>query len=311
MNYTNMVLLFPGQGSQFIGMGNDLIKEFPEVNKVYEEASDILGMDLKNLILNGTEKELSMTANAQPAILTTSFAIWSVIASRVKLSIAGALGHSLGEYSALVAAEAMSFASAVKLTHLRGKFMQEATPVGTGSMAAVIAPVEPVEESCSKAVSDGFYCDIANYNGPKQQVISGTTGGVKYVGNLLKDRFKVIALPVSAPFHCKLMDTAKYKFKPYIKNTMFYKPKFPVIENSSSKNLSTTNIKQLLLDQIDNPVRWMDNIKAAEELSKSMVEIGPGSVLKGLVRRIDKTIDVKNIDNKNDITAFLLICERN
>ena len=209
MNHTNIVLLFPGQGSQFVGMGHDLIKEFPEVNKIYEEASDILGIELKNMILHGSDKELSMTANAQPAILTTSFAIWSVITSRVALTPAAALGHSLGEYSALVAAKALSFASAVKLTHLRGKFMQEATPVGTGTMAAAIAPVEPVEKRCSEARSNGFYCDIANYNGPKQQVISGTIGGIKYVKNLLKDQFKVINLPVSAPFHCKLMYPAK------------------------------------------------------------------------------------------------------
>ncbi len=305
MNHTDMVLLFPGQGSQFIGMGCDLFKQFPEINKLYEEASDILKMDLKNLILNGPESELAMTANAQPAILTTSFAIWSIISSRIAISIVGALGHSLGEYSALVASKSLSFASAVKLTHLRGKFMQEATPVGTGSMAAVIAPIDPVQEGCSIAKSNGFYCDIANYNGPNQQVISGTADGVKYVENLLKSRFKLIMLPVSAPFHCKLMDSAKNELEPYIENTKFHKPEFPVIENSSSKNLSLTNIKKLLLDQIVSPVRWMDNINTAKKLSKSMIEIGPGSVLKGLVRRIDKTINVINIRDKSDITNFL------
>jgi len=303
------VLLFPGQGSQFVGMGEDIIREFPEVDALYQEASDTLNLNLKELILKGPSDKLTMTENAQPAILTTSYAIWSVIASRCDILPAAALGHSLGEYSALVASGAIEFADAVKLTHLRGKFMQEATPVGFGKMAAVLAPAKEVELECEKVKNAEMYCEIANYNSPNQQVISGTADGVEYIKNVLKNRFRVIELAVSAPFHCKLMKPAKEKLAPYIDNIRIASPKFPVIENIASEIVKTSdNIASLLLNQITSPVKWIDNMQTASKFSQSMIEFGPGQVLSALARRIDKKIKVRNIKTVSDINKFIEDC---
>ncbi|HDH10335.1 MAG TPA: [acyl-carrier-protein] S-malonyltransferase [Deltaproteobacteria bacterium] len=303
------VLLFPGQGAQFVGMGNDVIREFPEVKVIYEEASDRLGFDIKNLIMNGPDDKLTMTENAQPAILTTSYALWSIIQSRCELSPAAALGHSLGEYSALVTAGSISFADAVMITHLRGKFMQEAVPVGFGKMAAIMAPAVEVERECAKAKKSNMYCDIANYNGPNQQVVSGTKEGVNYVEDQLKERFKIFDLTVSAPFHCKLMEPAREKLASFINDIGITSPSFTIIENIDSKLIkSNDNIAELLLNQIISPVKWIDNINTACGFSQSMIEFGPGSVLRSLIRRIDKKIKVQNIEKVNDIDSFLKDC---
>ncbi|NOZ83311.1 MAG: ACP S-malonyltransferase [Epsilonproteobacteria bacterium] len=303
------VLLFPGQGAQFVGMGNDVIREFPEIKVIYEEASDKLGFDIKNLIMSGPDDKLTMTENAQPAILTTSYALWSIIQSRCELSPAAALGHSLGEYSALVAAGSINFADAVMITHLRGKFMQEAVPVGFGKMAAIMAPAVEVEKGCTKARKSNMYCDIANYNGPNQQVVSGTKEGVNYVKDILKERFKIFDLTVSAPFHCKLMEPAREKLTPFINDIGITSPSFPIIENIDSKLIkSNDNIAELLLNQIISPVKWIDNINTARGFSQSMVEFGPGSILRSLIRRIDKKIKVQNIEKVNEIDSFLKDC---
>lgn len=302
-------MLFPGQGAQFVGMGNDVIREFPEVKVIYEEASDRLGFDIKNLIMSGPDDKLTMTENAQPAILATSYALWSIIQSRCELSPAAALGHSLGEYSALVAAGSINFADAVMITHLRGKFMQEAVPVGFGKMAAIMAPAVEVERECTKAKKSNMYCDIANYNGPNQQVISGTKEGVDYVKDQLKERFKIFDLTVSAPFHCKLMEPAREKLTSFINDIGITSPSFTIIENIDSKLIkSNDNIAELLLNQIISPVKWIDNINTACGFSQSMIEFGPGSVLRSLIRRIDKKIKVQNIEKVNDINSFLKDC---
>ena len=294
-----LALLFPGQGSQSVGMGRALVDASEPARAVFEEADRVLGFPLSKLCFEGPEEELRLTANTQPAILTHSIAALSDLRARFPEKLEGAVfaaGHSLGEYSAGVAAGALSFADAVALVRARGTFMQEAVPAGTGAMAAIVG-LEPaaVEAACLEA-AQGETVAPANYNSPEQTVIAGHAGAVARAseGCLARGAKRAIALPVSAPFHCALMSPARERMRPLLEATLFTDAAVPVVTNvDASPEISGATLRDALVRQIDSPVRWVESVRRlAREGVDRAVEVGPGNVLAGLVRRIEKSIKV-------------------
>ena len=296
-----LALLFPGQGSQFVGMGKQLCEASPAARAVFEEADTVLGFALSRLCFEGPEEELRLTANTQPAILTHSVAALRDLEERFPERLEGAsfaAGHSLGEYSAGVAAGAMSFADAVVLVRRRGLFMQEAVPPGVGAMAAIVglAP-EEVEAACREA-AQGEVVSPANFNSPEQTVIAGHARAVARASAACTTRGakRAIALPVSAPFHCALMAPARERLRPYLADAGFAEPRIPVVTNvDAAAESDGGRLRDALLRQIDAPVRWVDSVRLlAREGVDRALEIGPGKVLAGLVRRIEKGIAVES-----------------
>jgi [acyl-carrier-protein] S-malonyltransferase len=301
-------LLFPGQGSQRVGMGRDLAIEFPTARRTYEEADDALGFAISKLCWEGPEDDLTLTQNTQPAILTTSVAVFRVLEER-GLTFDIVAGHSLGEWSALVAAGALSLRDAVKLTHLRGQFMQEAVPVGIGAMAAIMGvPLDKLREVCAKASAPGEPVEPANLNGGGQIVISGHTSAVDRAIPEAKAAGAKIAkkLSVSAPFHCSLMQPAQQRLSVAISDIVFNAPRVPVVANVTAAPTSdAAMIKDLLVKQVTAPVRWEESIQAIAKLGVTKAyELGSGAVLKGLVKRIAETIDVTTIGEPHEVAAF-------
>jgi [acyl-carrier-protein] S-malonyltransferase len=301
-------LLFPGQGSQRVGMGRDLAIEFQTAKRTYEEADDALGFAISKLCWDGPEDDLTLTQNTQPAILTTSIAVFRVLRER-GLTFDVVAGHSLGEWSALVAAGALSLREAVKLTHLRGQFMQEAVPVGVGAMAAIMGlTLEKVREVCAKASTAGEAVEPANLNGGGQIVISGHTSAVDRAIPEAKAAGAKIAkkLSVSAPFHCSLMQPAQQRLSVAIADVVASVPSVPVVANVTAEPTSDPGqIKELLIRQVTAPVRWEESIQAIAKLGVTKAyELGSGAVLKGLVKRIAETIDVTTIGEPHEVTAF-------
>jgi len=292
--------LFPGQGSQVPGMGKDLVERFPEARAVYERADRALaelGLDLSKVSFEGTEDDLKQTAVTQPAILTHSIAVFEVLKAR-GMSPTIAAGHSLGEYSALVAAGALTLEDAVVLVRRRGLFMQEAVPAGTGAMSAVIGlDGTSVAAICAEAAAaTGETCSAANFNSPEQTVIAGTAGAVAKAAELLKAKGakRVLPLPVSAPFHCALMKPAEEKLAPYLRDTCFAALAFPVVTNVDVVPNSDPEVaRQSLLRQVCSPVRWVETGQLLATRAASAVEVGPGAVLAGLLKRIAKEWPVK------------------
>ena len=285
--------LFPGQGSQKIGMGKAWAEAFPVARAAFDEASGALGFDIAALCWNGPEAELQRTANTQPAILTASVAIARVLATRGLAPVALA-GHSLGEYSALVTAGVLSLADAVRLVRRRGERMQEAVPVGVGSMAAILgldsAAVRELAADAEKE-SGGEVCAVANYNSPGQTVIAGHRGAVERAMVLARERGakRALPLPVSAPFHCSLMRPAREGLAPMLASTAFAFARLPVVVNIDARPLCEGDaLRDALLRQIDGPVRWEESVRwLHDEMGvRRFVEVGPGSVLAGLVKRI-------------------------
>ncbi len=308
-----LFLMFTGQGSQFVGMGRDLYERFDIVKKVLDRANNALGFDLVRLMFEGPEKELTLTENAQPAILSVSFAVYSLLKSETDFDFNVVAGHSLGEYTALVAAGSMEFEDAVVAVNHRGRFMQQAVPEGLGAMAAILTDKhERVEELCRQVSAEGeeYYCDIANYNAKKQIIISGYKKGVDQVSLFAKEESlgKVIPLNVSAPFHCKLMEPVKEKLEKVLDGIDFGKPKKPVIENVNSDLVqSAENIKYYLIEQITSPVRWMQNVERAMEMGcDRFVELGPKAVLAPMLKRdyrkanINYVVDLKSYQSYKD-----------
>jgi len=301
-------LLFPGQGSQRVGMGRDLAVKFATAKRTYEEADDALGFAISSICWDGPEDTLTLTQNTQPAILTTSIAVFRVLKER-GLSFDVVAGHSLGEWSALVAAGALTLKDAVKLTHLRGQFMQEAVPVGIGAMAAIMGvPLDKLREVCAAASAPGEPVEPANLNGGGQIVISGHTSAVDRAIPLAKEAGAKIAkkLAVSAPFHCSLMQPAKQRLGVAMADIVVQTPIVPVVANvTAAPTQDAAQIKDLLLQQVTAPVRWEESIQA---IAKSGVtkayELGSGAVLKGLVKRIAETIDVTTIGEPHEVEAF-------
>jgi [acyl-carrier-protein] S-malonyltransferase len=300
--------LFPGQGSQYAGMGSDLADNFPIARRVFEEANDALGFDLAALCFNGPEEDLRLTANTQPAILTTSIAAMRVLEAETDFSPAFAAGHSLGEYSALVCAGALSFADAVRTVRLRGTFMQEAVPVGTGSMAAVLGlDLETLDTVCREA-AQGQVVSPANYNSDGQVVIAGHAEAVARAIELAKERGakRAMPLPVSAPFHCRLMVPAGERLAQVLAGIKVNEMTIPVISNvEATPNQDPDRVRDLLVHQVSAPVRWQETITCMVTLGVDhFIEIGPGKVLAGLVKRMAKDSIVQNLQNVADLSGL-------
>lgn len=300
-----IAFVFPGQGSQFVGMGKDFFSSTPEAREMYEEANEVLGKDLGSICFQGPEETLALTENAQPAIL-----IHSIIALKMlrdhDIDCVLVAGHSLGEYSALVAAGAIRFRDAVRLVSLRGRFMQEAVPIGVGAMAAIIGmPVEKIREFCDKATKDGQLVQPANLNSPEQTVIAGHKAPVEKVSLEARKSGakKAVMLPVSAPFHCSLMKPAEIKLQRELEKTKFQDLSFPVITNVEAKpNSKGDEAKEALIRQVCSPVRWAETMKVITGRGvQTVIELGPGKVLSGLMRRFDKNVKCRQVHDTGSL----------
>ena len=306
---TKTAFLFPGQGSQSVGMGKDLADHFPVARAVFEEADQALGFSISKLCFEGPEEELRKTFNTQPAILTVSVAALRVM-QEAGLACDITAGHSLGEYSALVAAGVLEFADAVRLVNKRGQFMQEAVPLGEGAMAAVMGlDREKVVEICAEVEKEVGAVQAVNFNCPGQIVIAGKTTAVEKAAAALKaaGAKRAIMLPVSAPFHSTLLQPAAAKLAVELDKVPFHEPKLPVVANVTGKIANTSHeIKQLLVTQAANPVLWEDCVAAiAASGVMSSVEIGPGKVLTGFTKKIAPDIVTLNVEDVESLQKTL------
>jgi [acyl-carrier-protein] S-malonyltransferase len=295
-----IAFIFPGQGSQYVGMGKELFENFSVAKKIFEEADDTLHLSISGLCFNGPEEALKLTENTQPALLTTSIATLKVLQAEKGLIPQFTAGHSLGEYSALVGSGALTFAEAVKIVHLRGKFMQEAVPVGEGAMAAVLGMErEQVEKICEE-VSSGEVLTPANFNCPGQIVIAGHAKAVeRAIERVKKDGKKAVPLPVSAPFHSPLMKPAGERLEKALEEISVSNLRIPVVTNVEAEvNTSKDRVKGLLVAQVSSPVRWEESMrKMIGKGIEQVLEIGPGKVLSGLMKRIDNRIETGNLED--------------
>jgi [acyl-carrier-protein] S-malonyltransferase len=293
--------IFSGQGSQYVGMGKELAEHFPAAQEIFAEANDALGFDLQGLCFNGPEEELRLTANTQPCILTVSIAALRVMRQEIEWEPDYLAGHSLGEFSALVAAEALSFQDAVRMVRLRGEFMQKAVPVGEGGMAAVLGlERSQVEELCEKA-SEGEVLTPANFNSPGQIVISGNMTAIERGITVAQEMGakRAILLQVSAPFHSPLMKSAGQKLGGELEKIEINEVKVPVVTNVEAEpNSSRDQVRDLLVRQVSSPVKWEDSVRRMIGLGvERFVELGPGTVLLGLLRRIDGSRELFHLED--------------
>jgi [acyl-carrier-protein] S-malonyltransferase len=303
--------LFPGQGSQFAGMGRDLAEAFPEARRVYERADralEPLGLVVSKASFEGTDDDLRQTAVTQPAIVAHAVAVLEVLKGKGVVPSAAA-GHSLGEYAALVAAGALSLEDAVVLVRRRGLFMQEAVPAGQGAMAAVIGlDAGLVAEACAQAAAQtGEVCSAANFNSPEQTVVAGSAAGVARAGEILKAKGakRVLPLPVSAPFHCALMKPAEEKLAPFLAAVAFRPLAIPVVTNVDATETTDPEVaRDSLRRQICSSVRWVESVRRLAALAPSAVEAGPGTVLAGLAKRIVKEWPVKTTSTAAALAAL-------
>ena len=303
-------VIFPGQGSQLVGMGKEFFEKYDLVKKLFKEADDELGFPLSKIILEGPKEKLDLTENTQPAIFLISYSIFKVITSEFNIDLTKAkyfAGHSLGEYSALSSAGYLAFSDTIKLLRIRGVAMQNAVPEGEGGMIAILgSTVESIEKILRQ--NDGnFQADIANDNSEGQIVLSGKNSDLNQIIDILKlKKIKNIKLPVSAPFHCKLMSKATEVMKNEIEKTDFQDSKVKLISNVTANEISNKDeLKRLLVDQIENRVRWRESILIM--INKGVdhfIEVGPGKVLSGLVKRINKTVKINTINSENDIKGL-------
>jgi len=300
-------VLFPGQGSQIVGMGSEFYNNFPAVKNFFLEADEKLKFKISKIILEGPDSDLKLTQYAQPSILLTSYAIFTVLKNEFNFDLKKVkyfAGHSLGEYSALLCANALSFQDAIYLLYERGKSMQESVPVGQGSMIAILgSTVKDINTYISQIKKKGV-CEIANDNAEGQVIVSGNTETIEELKIILKDnKKKSILLPVSAPFHCSLMNSAAVKMKEKIENTNFTQPDYEIISNVTAQPTNNTeNIKNLLIQQIYSKVRWRESIHFMESKKiNDFIEIGPGKILTGLVKRILPNSNSFSINSINDI----------
>ena len=303
-------IVFPGQGSQKVGMGSDLLNKFNFTKQILEKADDILGYNLSNLILNGPQEKLNQTTFTQPAIFLIGHIIFEVLKKETKFlenKFGYFAGHSLGEYTALTSANAITFEQGLILLKNRGEAMQSAVPLGEGGMWAVLGiQIEELE----KIINDNFKqikWYLANDNSKGQIILSGKNSDLSSFSILLKEKkIKNIKLPVSAPFHCELMRNATLKMSKIINDQDLKKPNYKIVSNVTAKEYSTIDeIKDLLIKQIESPVRWRESIEyMISQGTSTFIEIGPGKVLSGLIKRINKEVKVLNIDTLEDIQVL-------
>ena len=300
-------VIFPGQGSQLVGMGKDLHDKHSLVQDLFKEADDTLGFSISKLVLEGPKEDLDLTENTQPAIFLVSYSIFKLIKEEFKIDLNKAsffAGHSLGEYSALTSAGSLSFSDTLRILKIRGNAMQSSVPKGVGGMVAVLgSEIETIEKIITDN-KDKYECYIANDNSMGQIVLSGKIDDLeKMMGDLKAANIKNIKLPVSAPFHCKLMSKATFVMNEEIAKLNFKEPENKLISNVTGKEISDSNeLKDLLVKQIESRVRWRESVLLMIEKGVTQfIEIGPGKVLSGLVKRIDKNVKVSAINSEEDI----------
>ena len=304
-----LAFVFPGQGAQTVGMGKDLFDQYDVAKRLFAEADEALGYSIKDMCFEGPADDLKLTANTQPAILTVSVIVNEILKEHgVQPDVAG--GHSLGEYSALVAAGVLSFKDAVALVHKRGQYMQEAVPVGQGGMAAIIGlDDEAIAAACEKATKEAGEVQPVNFNCPGQTVIAGTTHGVEKAVEELKaaGAKKAVVLPVSAPFHSTLMKPAAEKLAAELDKVAIHDAAFPVVSNFTGElETKAEEIKANLVAQADHPVRWIACVKTMQAFgADTFVEVGPGKTLCGFNRRIDRSIKSLNVENLESLQKTL------
>jgi [acyl-carrier-protein] S-malonyltransferase len=303
-----LAFLFPGQGSQYCGMGRDLSEAFAESRQVFDEANAALGFSMSDMCYTASLEELKQTENTQPSILTVSVAAYRALEKRgVKPDFVA--GHSLGEYSGLVAAGGLDFSSAVKLVRARGRYMQEAVPAGEGAMAAILGlPPAEVFEICKKA-ADNEVVSPANLNSPEQTVISGNAAAVKRAVEIASQNGakRAVILPVSAPFHCALMAPAQKRLEHDLRAVNFTALKIPLITNVDAEAITTGDeAREALIRQVTSPVRWLDSVHEMIESGVTIfVEVGPGKVLSGLMRQIDRSVRCLNVEDAASLQASI------
>ena len=300
-------VIFPGQGSQSVGMAKDLYNKFKLVKELFNQADDILKFSITKLILEGPKEELDQTENTQPAIFLVGYSIFQLIKKDFGINLNKAsyfAGHSLGEYTALACAETLSFSESLRLLRIRGKSMQEAVPKGEGGMVAILGSTPDTIEKIIVENSNNYKCYIANDNSNGQLVVSGKTNDLNIlIKDLKENNIKSIKLPVSAPFHCKLMNNATKIMQNEIQKCDFKNPKNTLISNVTSQEVNVASLlKELLVKQIESRVRWRENVNLMlEKKVNQFIEIGPGKILSGLVKRIDKNAVTNSINSEEDI----------
>ena len=303
-------VIFPGQGSQSVGMANDLYQKFDVVKKLFNQADDILNYSLTKLIIDGSKENLDQTENTQPAIFLVGYSIFQLAREEFSIDLNKAkffAGHSLGEYTALAAAGSLGFADTLKLLRVRGKAMQEAVPRGQGGMIAVLGSNIEFIEKIILDNKNNYECFIANDNSNGQLVISGTIKNLDLlIVDLKKNNIKNVKLPVSAPFHCKLMSNATKIMNSEIEKCDFKKPNITLISNVTSEEVKDSFLlKELLIKQIESRVRWRESVNyMIKNKINKFIEIGPGKVLSGLIKRIDKNVTTSSVNNEEDINKI-------
>ncbi len=302
--------VFPGQASQYVGMGKELAGRYPTAGAVFEESGEVLGGDFTRLLREGPAEELNLTENTQPGVLAVSIAAWRVLRDKIQgIEPAYLAGHSLGEYSAYVAAGSLSFPDALRTVRARGRFMQEAVPVGVGAMAALIGPSpETVERICTEAAESQTLA-LANDNAPGQVVIAGHAEAVQRAIERAKAEGcrRAVVLPVSAPFHSALMAPAREKLAPVLAGLSFNDPEWPVVANTDARPVAAASeARRKLVAQVDSRVRWRQTLLfLLEEGVDTIIEVGPGRVLSGLAKRVDRSWRILNVEDERSLQATL------
>ncbi len=300
--------VFPGQGSQYAGMGKDVAEAYPAARRVFDDIDAALGFSISQLCFEGPDDQLKLTENTQPAILAVSSAIHAVLEERGATRRDVVAGHSLGEYSAIVSVGGLTPAGAAQIVRMRGRFMQEAVPVGTGGMAVLIGPaVEEARSICEEA-AEGEIVSVANINAPGQTVIAGTKAAIDRALAIAKARGvrRALLLPVSAPFHCELMKPAEERLRPLLESAHVKDLWMSLVSNVDASPIGTsTAVRNALVRQVASPVRWVESVQKMVSMGvRRFVEIGPGNVLTGLIKRIDPSVELVNISDVPSIEKF-------
>ena len=301
--------VFPGQGSQYAGMGKDVYEAYPAARKVFHDVDEAVGFEISKLCFEGPDDQLKLTENTQPAILAVSSAIHAVLEELGATRRDVVAGHSLGEYSAIVSVGGLTPAEAAKIVRMRGRFMQEAVPVGSGGMAALIGPsVDDARAICEEA-AEGEVVSVANINAPGQIVIAGTKSAIERAIDVAKKRGvrRALPLPVSAPFHCALMEPAAERLRPLLDDAPFKDLWVALVSNVDASPIGTaTAVRNALLRQVASPVRWVESVQKMIAMGvKRFVEVGPGNVLTGLIKRIDSSVELVNVSDVASIEALV------